>query len=74
VAPTAIVGTDQAAIAVTQVPAARRTRRSAANQPLVATLPREVEYAYIRADLRRLIIIAAALLALMFVILFVVER
>jgi hypothetical protein len=37
-------------------------------------LSREAEYAYIRSDLRRLLITAAGLLALMLVILFIVER
>ncbi|MFN8591368.1 MAG: hypothetical protein U0031_07880 [Thermomicrobiales bacterium] len=40
----------------------------------VMPLPREVEMAYIYADLRRLIVIAGALLAMMLVILFIVER
>jgi hypothetical protein len=59
--------------AATAAPVARRTRRVT---PLAAltVLPRQVEYAYIRSDLRRLIIIAASLLALMLVILFLVER
>ena len=47
--------------------------RSPATAAAVA-LPRPVEYAYIRADLRRLLIIAAGLLALMLVILLLVNR
>ena len=38
------------------------------------TLSRELEYAYIRADLRRLVIIAGGLLVLMLFILVIVER
>jgi hypothetical protein len=37
-------------------------------------LSRAEEYAYIRADLRRLLTIAAALLAVMIVLLYIVER
>jgi hypothetical protein len=37
-------------------------------------LPREAEYAYIRADMRRLLVIAASLLGLMLVILVLVGR
>jgi hypothetical protein len=38
------------------------------------TLSREMEFAYIRADLRRLAIIAGSLLVLMLLILVIVER
>ena len=53
------------------VQASRRASRRQATQLVTYVLPRDVEYAYIRADLRRLIITAAALLALMFVLLFI---
>jgi len=43
----------------------RRTRPRAATR--VVPLPREVEYAYIRSDMRRLLAIAAILLILMLV-------
>jgi predicted phosphoribosyltransferase len=60
-------------IAIVTAPVARRTRRAPTTVAVVA-LPREIEYAYIRSDLRRLVIIAAGLFALMLVILVVVER
>jgi hypothetical protein len=37
-------------------------------------LPREAEYAYIRADMRRLLVIAASLFGLMLIVLLVVGR
>jgi hypothetical protein len=37
-------------------------------------LSREMEYAYIRADIRRLVVIAGSLLVLMLLILVIVER
>ena len=55
------------------VQASRRVSRRQASQPVSYVLPRSVEYAYIRSDLRRLIITAGALLALMFVLLFVLD-
>jgi hypothetical protein len=42
-------------------------------QAVTYVLPRDVEYAYIRSDLRRLILTAGALLILMFVLLFVLD-
>lgn len=49
----------------------RVTRRQ--NQPVTYVLPRNVEYAYIRSDLRRLIITAGAMLVVMFVLLFILD-
>jgi hypothetical protein len=40
----------------------------------VSTLTREAEYAYIRADLRRLMVISGILLALMLVIMIAINR
>jgi hypothetical protein len=57
------------AVVPTRVP-----RRARPNVASVVALPREIEFAYIRSDMRRLLIIAGALLALMLVILFLVER
>ncbi len=51
----------------------RRPGRRPISQPVSYVLPREVEYAYISADLRRLILTAIALLALMFVLLFILD-
>lgn len=59
--------------ATAPVQASRRVSRRQASQPVSYVLPRSVEYAYIRSDLRRLIITAGALLALMFVLLFVLD-
>lgn len=56
--------------ATAPVQASRRTSRRKATQPVTYVLPRAVEYGYIRADLRRLILTAGALLVLMFVLLF----
>jgi hypothetical protein len=53
--------------------ASRRANRRQATQVVSYVLPREVEYGYIRADLRRLIITAGALLALMIALLFILE-
>ena len=55
------------------VQASRRVNRRVATQPVTYVLPREVEYGYIRADLRRLILTAGALLVFMFVLLFVLD-
>jgi hypothetical protein len=49
-----------------------RTRGRTA--PKVYALSREQEYAYIREDMRRLLIIAAILLVLMIALLFMIER
>jgi hypothetical protein len=58
-----------------EVIAAPRARWSALRTPLrTITLSREAELAYIRADMRRLFIIAGLLLILMMVILVIVER
>jgi hypothetical protein len=51
-----------------------RSKRASLAAARVTPLPRSVEYAYIRDDLRRLAIIATALLALMLVILLLVNR
>lgn len=58
--------------ATAPVQASRRVNRSK-TQAVTYVLPRNVEYAYIRSDLRRLIITAGALLVLMFVLLFVLD-
>lgn len=52
--------------------ASRRVSRNK-TQAVTYVLPRDVEYAYIRSDLRRLIITAGALLVLMFVLLFILD-
>lgn len=52
----------------------RGRRATAQRQPLIPALSRDVEIAYIRADMRRLLIIAGGLLALMLVILVFVGR
>ena len=54
------------------VQASRRVSRNKA-QAVTYVLPRDVEYAYIRSDLRRLIITAVALLILMFALLFILD-
>ncbi len=59
--------------ATAPVQASRRANRRQATQPVTYVLPRNVEYGYIRADLRRLFITAGALLALMFVLLFLLD-
>jgi hypothetical protein len=52
-----------------------RTRRRAATSAAHAVeLTRDQEFAYIRSDMRRLVIIAGGLLALMLVLLLVVSR
>lgn len=40
----------------------------------ISTLPREQEYAFIRADLQRLLVIAGTLTVVMIALLFVIER
>jgi hypothetical protein len=52
----------------------RARRQPAMSATPAVEMTREQEFAYIRSDMRRLIIIAAALLALMLVLLFVVNR
>ena len=47
------------------------TRRRPVVRPIVLT--REEEYAYIKQDMRRLVIIAGALLVLMLVLLFIID-
>lgn len=59
--------------ATSPIQASRRANRRQATQLVTYVLPRNVEYGYIRADLRRLIVTAGALLALMFVLLFVLD-
>ena len=70
--------TASAAGGLTATPRPPRTASTAFARRLVGapsfSLSREMEYAYIRADLRRLIIIAGGLLVLMMVILVIVER
>lgn len=51
-----------------------RSRRGASGVFKPAGLSREQEFAYIRSDMRRLFVVAAGLLALMVVILYIVER
>lgn len=52
-----------------------RARRSVATaSPRVVELTREQEFAYIRSDMRRLILIAGGLLAVMLILLIVVSR
>jgi hypothetical protein len=53
---------------------ARARRRVAMPATRVVELTREQEFAYIRADMRRLVIIAGGLLGLMLVLLIVVSR
>jgi hypothetical protein len=72
--PAPAIETDEDEPIIVTAPSARRSRRVASTAATAVVLPREVEYAYIRADLRRLILIAAGLLVLMLVILVVVER
>lgn len=55
------------------VQASRRVSRKQGAQSPSYVLPREVEYAYVRSDLRRLIITAGALLILMFILLFILD-
>ena len=56
------------------VAAPARSRRTIATAPVrEPVLSREAEFAYIRSDMRRLLVTAAGLLALMLVILVVVE-
>jgi hypothetical protein len=51
-----------------------RSRRGLSQAFKPSGLSREQEFAYIRSDMRRLFMVAGALLALMLVILFIVER
>lgn len=60
------------AAATAPVQASRRVNRQKA-APVQYVLPRDVEYAYIRSDLRRLILTAGGLLALMFLLLFILD-
>jgi len=62
--------------------AARRAARAQASRhalaetpgPRVATMPRDVEYGFIRADLRRMLYTAGLILVIMVALLFVVDR
>lgn len=63
----ALAPADESAPAVARTRTARRQAQAPAY-----VLPRATEYAYIHADLRRLLITAAILLALMFGLLFVI--
>ncbi len=69
------VALDQYAIVETSstapAQASRRANRRQSTQVVSYVLPREVEYGYIRSDLRRLIITALGLLALMIALLFI---
>ncbi len=57
------------------VEATTRARRSVARPvPRTVELSREQEFAYIRSDLRRLVLIAGGLLAVMLVLLIVLNR
>lgn len=51
-----------------------RPRERPAQQTLRLTLTKEQEYAYIRSDLRRLLVTAGPLLLLMLGLLFVIDR
>lgn len=51
----------------------RARRATAALAPRLAELSREAEFAYIRSDMRRLVITAAGLLALMLILLVIVR-
>ena len=55
-------------------PGSTRSRRTTPAVSRAVALPRSVEYAYIRDDLRRLMVIAGGLLALMLVILIALNR
>ncbi|MBA3449611.1 MAG: hypothetical protein H0T18_00195 [Chloroflexia bacterium] len=55
-------------------PSTQTPRTGARLAPQAAPFTREAEFAYIRADMRRLLIIAGALLALMVLIQIVVGR
>ncbi len=63
---------DEIVPATATAQANRRVNRPK-TQAVTYVLPRDVEYAYIRSDLRRLILTAGALLILMFVLLFVLD-
>ena len=55
--------------------ATTRSRRGAVERPApTPVLSREAEMAYVRADMRKLLVISAALLALMLAILVVIGR
>jgi len=58
--------------ATAPVQASRRVNRQK-SQPVQYVLPREVEYGYIRSDLRRLILMAGGLLVFMFALLFILD-
>lgn len=57
------------------VPGAKRapTRPGRRNVNRVFSIPREAEFRYIRSDMRRLILVAAGLLALMLVLLLILD-
>lgn len=59
--------------ATAPVQASRRPSRRKAAQTVTYVLPRSMEYGYIRADLRRLLITAGALLIFMFALLFLLD-
>lgn len=74
--PAPIVGEDDFVVEPAfAVAAPVRARRVTAAPPARSVgLSREAEFAYIRSDMRRLIVIATALLALMLVLLVIVNR
>ena len=51
-----------------------QARRTTPTAPRPVGITREAEFAYIRSDMRRLIVIAGVLLALMFLLLVLVNR
>lgn len=52
----------------------RARARTTSDAPHSTTLPREMEYAFIRADMRRLLFTAGSLAIVMIVLLLVLER
>jgi hypothetical protein len=71
-----VVAEDSIVVAEAPPPVARTRSRRAGFEPAtqLLALPRDIEFAYIRSDLRRLLGIAAGLFALMLVILVAVNR
>lgn len=51
----------------------RRRNYRPKTQPVAYTIPRQVEYAYIHSDLKRLLLTAAVLLVAMFALLFLLD-
>ena len=70
-----VTGDDLAIEPQVAVEAPVRARRSTvATPPRPVGISREAEFAYIRSDMRRLVVIAGALLALMLLLLVLVNR